>query len=47
MIRRNSVAENQDDRLRKRGIGDSINTFYGDVTDVSTINNAISRIMPD
>jgi GDPmannose 4,6-dehydratase len=45
IVRRHSVAENQDVRIKK--IHDKINTFYGDLLDPFSINRIVSEVKPD
>lgn len=45
IIRRNSTSENQDARLTS--ISKDINTYYGDLLDVSSIDRILSKIKPD
>tara|TARA_R110000796_G_scaffold106618_1_gene217079 strand:+ start:12655 stop:13620 length:966 start_codon:yes stop_codon:yes gene_type:complete len=45
ILRRHSVAENQDQRLR--AIEDKIITHYGDILDVPSLTRIISEVMPD
>lgn len=45
MIRRNSVSENQDTRIAH--LGDRVNTYYGDLTDVNVIEKLMRDIKPD
>jgi GDPmannose 4,6-dehydratase len=45
MIRRHSMAENQDSRLLH--IEDMVFTHYGDLQDVSSIDNILQKVMPD
>ena len=45
MLRRNSVSEHQSSRIDH--LGDRIKTFYGDVTDYSSIIGALNRWHPD
>ena len=45
IIRRHSVAENQDYRLRH--IENKINTHYGDMLDVPSLTRIVSEVMPD
>lgn len=45
IVRRNSVPEHQESRLAH--IGDKIKTYYGDVTDPSSIEDIMRRVMPD
>ena len=43
MVRRHSVAENQDIRIRNL----NVNTHYGDLTDVYSINRIVGEVQPD
>jgi len=45
MVRRHSVAENQDSRISK--INSKIYKHYGDLTDVHSINRIMSEVKPD
>jgi len=45
IIRRHSVAENQDYRLRH--LGNKINTHYGDLLDVPSLTRIVSEVRPD
>lgn len=45
MIRRNSTPENQQSRLVN--LGDSINVYYGDLTDQTSIEKLLTEIKPD
>lgn len=45
MLRRNSVAENQDTRVAH--LVDKIHTYYGDLTDVNVIEKLMREIQPD
>ena len=45
IVRRHSVAENQDDRLKH--INKNIETFYGDVTDYPSLMRIFSKVNPD
>lgn len=45
IVRRHSVAENQDDRLKH--INENIETFYGDVTDYPSLMRILSKVNPD
>jgi GDPmannose 4,6-dehydratase len=45
MIRRHSVAENQDSRISR--IDSKIHNYYGDLTDVHSINRIVSEVRPD
>ncbi|HUN55878.1 MAG TPA: GDP-mannose 4,6-dehydratase [Smithella sp.] len=45
MIRRNSVAEHQESRIQH--LSKDIETFYGDVTDISSISKIMRQVKPD
>jgi len=45
IIRRHSIAENQDSRLKS--LGDRIKTFYGDLLDYPSLYRIISEVRPD
>ena len=45
IIRRHSVAENQDSRLKH--IGDEVETFYGDLLDYPSLCRIITEVRPD
>lgn len=45
IIRRHSISESQDKRIAH--LTDEITTFYGDVTDASSIEKVMSEVMPD
>ena len=45
LIRRSSVAENQDSRLDH--INDQINTFYADMLDVPSLTRVVNEVKPD
>jgi GDPmannose 4,6-dehydratase len=45
MIRRHSVAENQDYRLS--GLEDKVKLYYGDLLDVPSLTRIISEVQPD
>ena len=45
LIRRSSVAENQDSRLKH--LNDKINTFYADMLDVPSLVRVMSEVRPD
>jgi GDPmannose 4,6-dehydratase len=45
IVRRHSVAENQDVRIKK--VHDKINTFYGDLLDPFSINRIMTEVKPD
>ena len=45
IVRRNSVCEHQESRIEH--ISDKINTFYGDLLDISSLQNIINEVKPD
>jgi GDPmannose 4,6-dehydratase len=45
MIRRNSMAENQDSRLLH--LTNEVTTHYGDLLDIGSIDNILQKVMPD
>ena len=45
MIRRHSVAENQDSRIEK--LDSQIHTFYGDLIDVPSLSRIFNQVKPD
>ena len=45
LIRRSSVAENQDSRLKH--IDDNINTFYADMLDIPSLTRVVNEVKPD
>jgi GDPmannose 4,6-dehydratase len=45
MVRRNSMAENQDSRLSH--LEDKVITHYGDLLDISSIDRILSEVLPD
>ena len=45
LIRRHSVAENQDSRINK--ITGDINTYYGDLLDYPSLQRIVSQVQPD
>tara|TARA_Y100000593_G_scaffold76445_1_gene141305 strand:- start:94 stop:1098 length:1005 start_codon:yes stop_codon:yes gene_type:complete len=45
ILRRNSVSENQTTRIDH--IFDKLNLYYGDLTDLSCLNNVLQKIQPD
>jgi len=47
IVRRHSVAENQNYRLLKHDIDNSIHTHYGDLTDYSSLVRITSEVSPD
>jgi GDPmannose 4,6-dehydratase len=46
-VRRHSVAETQDWRLKQLGIADQVETCYADLTDYGSIVDAVQRFEPD
>tara|TARA_Y100000593_G_C4269712_1_gene316730 strand:+ start:370 stop:1344 length:975 start_codon:yes stop_codon:yes gene_type:complete len=47
IVRRHSVAENQNHRLYNIGVHNNIQTYYGDLTDYPSLMRIITDIMPD
>lgn len=47
VVRRHSVAENQNHRLVKHGTNKSVYTYYGDLLDVPSLTRIVSDVMPD
>ena len=47
IVRRHSVAENQNHRLVKHGTNKSVYTYYGDLLDVPSLTRIVSDVMPD
>lgn len=47
IVRRHSVAENQNHRLVKHGSSDKVHTHYGDLLDYPSLVRIISNVMPD
>ena len=45
IVRRNSTPEHQENRINH--LDDKIYTYYGDLLDVASINNLLTKIMPD
>ena len=45
MVRRHSMAENQDSRLLH--LANEVTTHYGDLLDVGSIDNILQKVMPD
>lgn len=45
MVRRNSVSEHQASRLDH--LGDTVNTYYGDLQDASSVDRIIQTVQPD
>ena len=46
ILKRNSVAENQENRIDGL-VGNGVETFYGDLTDISSLERLIRTIKPD
>ena len=47
IVRRHSVAENQNYRLEKNNLNSNIYTHYGDLNDYPSLVRAVSEILPD
>jgi GDPmannose 4,6-dehydratase len=47
ILRRHSVAENQDQRLVKHGTSDKVHTHYGDLLDYPSLVRIFSTVRPD
>tara|TARA_R100001443_G_scaffold23276_2_gene35482 strand:+ start:177 stop:1148 length:972 start_codon:yes stop_codon:yes gene_type:complete len=47
IVRRHSVAENQNHRLVKHGTHQKVNAYYGDLTDYPSLVRIMSDVMPD
>jgi len=47
IVRRHSVAENQNHRLVKNGTSQKIKTYYGDLLDYPSLVRIFSKVMPD
>ena len=47
IVRRHSVAENQNHRLVKHGTSDRVMTHYGDLLDYPSLIRVVSKVMPD
>tara|TARA_B100000963_G_scaffold361655_1_gene398478 strand:+ start:6164 stop:7135 length:972 start_codon:yes stop_codon:yes gene_type:complete len=47
IVRRHSVAENQNHRLVKHGTSDRVITHYGDLVDYPSLIRVASKVMPD
>jgi len=47
IIRRHSVAENQNHRLHKHGLSDEIHTHYGDLLDYPSLVRIMNEVKPD
>ena len=45
IIRRNSVPEHQESRVNH--LDGKIHTYYGDMTDISSLEKVITKVMPD
>ena len=46
IVRRNSIAEHQESRINHL-VGNGVETFYGDLTDVSSLERLLGTIKPD
>ena len=47
IVRRHSVAENQNHRLVKHKSSPKIQAYYGDMTDYPSLARIVSEVMPD
>ncbi len=47
IVRRHSVAENQNHRLVKHGTSSKVTTHYGDLLDYPSLVRIVSKVMPD
>jgi GDPmannose 4,6-dehydratase len=47
MVRRHSVAENQNHRLHKLNLNDRVHTYYGDLLDYPSLVRIIQKVQPD
>lgn len=47
IVRRHSVAENQNHRLDKIGLNESVHTHYGDLLDYPSLVRIVSEVKPD
>lgn len=47
IVRRHSVAENQNHRLVKHGSSDKVHTHYGDLLDYPSLVRIMTKVMPD
>tara|TARA_Y100001938_G_scaffold142545_1_gene213998 strand:- start:7596 stop:8570 length:975 start_codon:yes stop_codon:yes gene_type:complete len=47
MIRRHSVAENQNHRLHRLNLNDNIHTYYGDLLDYPSLVRIVNEVQPD
>jgi GDPmannose 4,6-dehydratase len=47
VVRRHSVAENQNHRLVKNGVNNRVRTYYGDLTDYPSLIRIVSEVRPD
>jgi len=45
IVRRNSTCEHQENRIEH--LGDKIRTFYGDLSDISSLEKILFQVMPD
>ena len=44
VVRRHSVAENQNHRLVKNGVNNRVKTYYGDLTDYPSLIRIVSEV---
>lgn len=47
IVRRHSVAENQNHRLHKHGLQEGVRTYYGDLLDYPSLVRIVSKVQPD
>ena len=47
IVRRHSVAENQNHRLHKLNLTDNVFTYYGDLLDYPSLVRIVSDVKPD
>jgi GDPmannose 4,6-dehydratase len=47
IIRRHSVAENQNHRLHKLNLNDNVHTYYGDLLDYPSLIRIVNEVKPD
>lgn len=45
IVRRNSTCEHQENRIAH--LGDKVTTFYGDLSDISSLEKVLIKVMPD
>ena len=47
IVRRHSVAENQNHRLHKLNLNDNVHTYYGDLLDYPSLIRIVNEVKPD